>query len=104
MSEGYNVRLVTKNLFWLLAENAIYLGATHWADALCHATTRVRDLYGSLEITLLFALNTVSVTFICLYCHCLASNRRLQSRGSCSPCGASVLLDRTIPLDTLNQA
>ena len=24
-----------------LTENAVHLGATYWADALCHATTRV---------------------------------------------------------------
>jgi hypothetical protein len=36
---GLLLRLVTKDLFWLLAENTIDLGATHWADALCHATT-----------------------------------------------------------------
>jgi len=50
------------------AEDAIYLGSADWADALCHATTRVGDLYSSLKITLLFALNAVSVTLVCL-CH-----------------------------------
>jgi hypothetical protein len=50
------------------AKDAIYLGATDWADALCHATTRVGNLYSSFKITLLFALNAVSVTFVCL-CH-----------------------------------
>jgi hypothetical protein len=50
------------------AKDAIYLGATDWANALCHATTRVRNLYSSFKITLLFALNAVSVTFVCL-CH-----------------------------------
>ncbi|MEN9687689.1 MAG: hypothetical protein RL381_701 [Actinomycetota bacterium] len=62
-----------------LTKNAVYLGAANWADALCHATTRVRDLYSSLEITLLFALNAVSVTLVCLYfCHfCLRSTHVL---------------------------
>ena len=50
------------------AKDAIYLGATDWADALSHATTRVGNLYSSFKITLLFALNAVSVTFVCL-CH-----------------------------------
>ena len=85
-----------------LTENAVHLGATYWADALCHATTRVRDLYGSLEITLLFALNAVSVTFVCLYCHFLVLRPTLAIPRGCSPCGASVLLSETIPLDTLN--
>jgi hypothetical protein len=50
------------------AKDAIDLGATDWANALCHATTRVGNLYSSFKITLLFALNAVSVTFVCL-CH-----------------------------------
>ena len=50
------------------AKDAIYLGATDWANALSHATTRVGNLYSSFKITLLFALNAVSVTFVCL-CH-----------------------------------
>ncbi len=51
-----------------LTENAVDLGSADWADALCHATTRVGDFYGSLELTLLFALNAVRLTLVCL-CH-----------------------------------
>jgi len=57
---------------WILtlcfAENAVYLCAAGWADALCHTTTRVGDLDGSFELTLLFALHAVSLTLVCL-CH-----------------------------------
>jgi hypothetical protein len=70
-----------------LTKNAVYLGAANWADALCHATTRVRNLYGSFEITLLFALYAVSVTLICL-CHISISNLRLGSSLLGTPVGA----------------
>ena len=84
------------------AKDAIYLGATDWANALSHATTRVGNLYSSFKITLRFALNAVSVTFVCLYCHFLVLRPTLAIPRGCSPCGASVLLSETIPLDTLN--
>ena len=48
-----------------LTENAVHLGATRWADALCHAAARVGNLYSSLEVALLFALHAVAVI-----CHC----------------------------------
>ncbi|MEY4497526.1 MAG: hypothetical protein RLZZ364_831, partial [Actinomycetota bacterium] len=54
-----------------LTEDTVDLGTADWADALCHATTRVRDLYSSLEVTLLLALNAVSVTLVCLCHDCL---------------------------------
>ncbi len=56
-----------------LTEDTVDLGTADWADALCHATTRVRDLYSSLEVTLLLALNAVSVTLVCLCHDCLQS-------------------------------
>jgi len=49
-----------------LTQNAVDLCATHWADALCHAATRIRDLDVSFEGTLLFALYAVGLTLVFL--------------------------------------
>jgi hypothetical protein len=61
-----------------LAENAVDLGAADGADALSHATTRVRDFYGAFELTLLFALHAVSLTLVGLS-HSCSSYRRLMA-------------------------
>jgi|FreactcultureFD7_1027221.scaffolds.fasta_scaffold00018_34 hypothetical protein len=47
-------------------QDAVYFGATHWADSLCHTATRIRDFYVSFKGTLLFALNAVGLTLIFL--------------------------------------
>ena len=49
-----------------LAQDAINSGAAYRALALRHTTTRVRDVYSPFELTLLFALNAVGLTFVCL--------------------------------------
>jgi hypothetical protein len=55
------------NAYWLsLTQNAVDLGAAHWANALCHTTTRIRDLYVTFKGTLLFALNAVGLALIFL--------------------------------------
>ncbi len=47
------------------AQDAINSGAAYRALALRHTTTRVRNVYCSFELTLLFALNAVGLTLIC---------------------------------------
>jgi len=47
-----------------LTQDAVELGSTDRADALCHTATRVRDLDFAFEGTLLFALNAVSARVV----------------------------------------
>jgi hypothetical protein len=68
LAAGHSSKTFIDEKLLSFAKDAIYLGATDWANALSHATTRVRNLYSSFKITLRFALNAVSVTFVCL-CH-----------------------------------
>jgi len=49
-----------------LAQDAVDLCATHWADALCHAAARIRDFDVTFEGTLLFALNAVGLALVFL--------------------------------------
>ena len=49
-----------------LAQDAVYLSATHWADALCHTATRFGNLDVTFEGTLLFALNAVGLALVFL--------------------------------------
>ena len=41
MPAGVFLKVLLDGLVLSLTENAVHLGATNWADALCHATTRV---------------------------------------------------------------
>ena len=50
-----------------LTQNAVDLGATRRADALCHATTRIGDLNVSLKGTLLLALHAIGFAFVFLW-------------------------------------
>ena len=68
LAAGHSSKTFIDEKLLSFAKDAIYLGATDWANALSHATTRVGNLYSSFKITLRFALNAVSVTFVCL-CH-----------------------------------
>ena len=66
-------------ILWLsLAQDTVDLSAACRADALRHTTTRVGDLYSSFELTLLFALDAISLTFICLCHNFLRSSQRLE--------------------------
>jgi len=77
--------MLTYKALLCFTKNAVHLGAANWADALCHATTRVRNLYGSFEFTLLLALYAVGLTFICL-CHMY----HLQSTHPGGPLGVQI--------------
>lgn len=57
---------VLLNGFLGFAQDAIDRGVAYRALALCHTTTRVRDVHRSFELALLLALNAISLTLICL--------------------------------------